>query len=113
MGILSELRWVVGIHVAQKGLPPAIIAPCINILNELDKDLTITGYDVGIEVNKQIQRLKESIIMLNQPISAESSEPIDTTISEENEDQDIFDDINEDDDDDDIDILEEEEDDDD
>jgi hypothetical protein len=63
--ILSDIRYIVGIHLGEKGLPPSVIAPVINILNLVDQELSVAGFELGPEVEKELERLKNSIVLWN------------------------------------------------
>lgn len=63
--ILSDIRFLVGIHLGQKGLPPSIIAPTLNILNQLDHELSVIGFEYSPELLKEFERLKNAIILQN------------------------------------------------
>lgn len=84
---LSDIRYLVGLHLGEKGLAPKIIAPVINILNELDKELSITGWTLSPELNKEIDRLHNAIVLMNykpEPLSIEDTdleEEIETILS--------------------------------
>jgi hypothetical protein len=62
---LSEIRLLVGVHLGQKGLPPSIIAPVNNLLLLLDEELTLSGFTVSATVEKEMERLKNAVILMN------------------------------------------------
>lgn len=102
--ILSDIRYLVGIHVAEKGLPPTVVAPMLNILNLLDTHLSTIGISIPPEVLKEAERLNHAIVLLNTDDDEEFDDD-DFDIEDEVEDdddgtEDEFDDDDFDDDDD-------------
>jgi len=96
--ILSEIRYLVGVHLGQKGLPPTVIAPVNNILSLLDEELTLSGFTVSNTIEKEIERLKNSIITMNYDPSDEEDSTLDDlaiedTLEEDDEDDEDDDDI--------------------
>lgn len=61
--MLDSIRLVIGIDLGQKGLPPKIIAPILNMLQLMDQEMKELGTDFcNPEIYKEHQRLKEAII---------------------------------------------------
>ncbi len=108
--ILSDIRYLVGVHLGNKGLPPTIIAPTINILSLLDEELSLSGFTLSSTLEKEIERLKQAIILLNYDPSDEDDIEEDLAIEEMLDDED--EDVDSDDEDDDLLFQDEEEDDD-
>ncbi len=63
--ILDEIRFLVGIHLADKGLPPTVIAPVINIMNILDSQLSQMAFEPLPELETEMKRLSQAIILMN------------------------------------------------
>jgi hypothetical protein len=63
--ILSDIRLLVGVHLGEKGLPPTVLAPVINIMSLLDEELTSFGFIPSPQLEKEAERLKNSIITMN------------------------------------------------
>jgi len=97
--ILGDIRYLVGIHLGEKGLPPTVIAPTINILSLLDEELTVSGFSVSNTLEKEIERLKSAIILMNydpaddSEVDAMDDISIEDQLSEDTEDDDDEDDI--------------------
>ena len=96
--VLNDIRYLVGVHLAEKGLPPTVIAPVINILNLLDNHLTTCGINMTPEILKEADRLNFAIVLMNNDDDEDEDD-----IEEENDD-DLFDDDDDDDDDDDFEL---------
>ena len=99
--ILNDIRYLVGIHLAEKGLPPTVIAPVLNILNMVDTHIVTIGLNMPLEIQKEADRLNYAIVLLNQEEDdAEDSEieemyeeePVVEDDEEEDEDYDFDDD---------------------
>lgn len=91
--ILSEIRYLVGVHLGQKGLPPTVIAPVNNILSLLDEELTLSGFVVSNTIEKEVERLKNSIITMNYDPSEDEDETLDDlsiedTLEDDDDDED-------------------------
>lgn len=106
--ILSDIRLLVGIHLGEKGMPPNVIAPTLNILSLLDEELTLSGFQMSQTIEKEVDRLKNAIILMNYDPSQEDEDDIsgdldiDDVLSNDGEDdEDEDDDLIIDDDDDD------------
>lgn len=74
--ILSDIRLLVGIHVGQKGFPPSIIAPVINILSLLDEELVSSAFVPSPQLEKEAERLKNAIVVMNYDPSDEDEDDI-------------------------------------
>lgn len=63
--ILSQIRYLVGLHLAGKGFPPSVIAPTLNILRLIEEELIAVGYDfVNPELEKEDERLSQAIVKM-------------------------------------------------
>jgi len=94
---LSEIRLLVGVHLGEKGLPPSIIAPVNNLLLLLDEELTLSGFTVSATVEKEMERLKNAVILMNYDPTREEDD-----IEEELELEDTIEKMEEEDDEDDL-----------
>lgn len=66
--MLRDIRFIIGIDAGQKGLPPTIIAPLLNLLELMDNDLASCGFDfVNPLIEKEYQRLKQAVVLWNSP----------------------------------------------
>lgn len=64
--ILGDIRYLVGVHLAQKGLPPTIMAPVMNILNLMDTHLSQSAVSMTPEILKEADRLNHAMVLWNQ-----------------------------------------------
>jgi hypothetical protein len=106
--ILSDIRLLVGIHLGDKGLSPSIIAPALNILTFLDEELTLSGFQVSNTIEKEVERLKNAIILRNYDPTQEDEDDISSDLDIE----DVLSDRDSDDDDDTVLKIEDDDDDD-
>lgn len=69
-----------------KGLPPTIVAPVINILNIVDQEITLSGMDFSKELEEELLRLKNSIVLMNyNPADDKDEDDVITSIELEEE----------------------------
>jgi hypothetical protein len=76
--ILSQIRYLIGIHLGNKGFPPSIIAPVLNILRLMDEEHIAIGFDFqNPEIEKEVERLSQAIVMWNhQPDESDIITPV-------------------------------------
>lgn len=64
--ILTEIKFLIGVHLGEKGFPPAIVAPVLNTLSLIEEELIAVGYDFSNpEIEKEIDRLRMAIVKWN------------------------------------------------
>lgn len=86
--ILRDIRYLVGIHLADKGLDPTILAPVLNILNIIDTHLSTIGITIPPEIAKEADRLNYAIVLMNQEEEDEDEELGEVDEEEDDEDED-------------------------
>lgn len=60
--IFTDIKYLIGIHLGEKGLPATIITPVLNILTLADEELAASGFDFGNpEIVEAIARLDNAI----------------------------------------------------
>lgn len=97
--ILADIRYLVGVHLGEKGLPPTVIAPVNNILSLLDEELSLCGFTVSNTIEKEIERLRNAIVLLNYDPSQDDDDSIEEDLAiedmleDEEEDEEEDDDI--------------------
>lgn len=93
--ILSDIRLLVGVHLGEKGLPPTVIAPTLNILSLLDEELTLSGFTVSTTIEKEMERLKNAITLMNYDATEDDEDdPLDDPFEDiEEEDEEEEDDL--------------------
>jgi len=64
--ILTEIKYLIGVHLGEKGLPPAIIAPVLNVLTLIDEEIVTVGLDFSNpEIAIELMRLRQAIVKWN------------------------------------------------
>jgi len=63
-----------------KGMPPTVVAPVLNILNQLDTELSVMGFECSSQLLKEEERLKQAIILMNFTHDEEDEDDVDAEI---------------------------------
>jgi len=77
MTILSPLRYLIGVHLSQKGFTPSITVPVNNILRLIDEELIGVGYDfINPAISREVERLEDAILGVERGIDEISDLPL-------------------------------------
>ncbi len=61
--ILTSIKYLIGLELGQKGYPPSVVAPVINLLRLMEEELVAVGFDfTNPEIEKEEDRLRQAIV---------------------------------------------------
>lgn len=75
--ILTSIKYLVGVHVGQKGFPPTVVAPLLNLLALIENELVAVGYDFSDpQIAKEEERLRQAVVRWEGSDELESFEEV-------------------------------------